>query len=58
MQMKMDQKQVHRFDKGAVRKQLEAEDEFISELLDSCEVPDEIEGINRNGLIGELSTLN
>lgn len=44
MQMKMDKKQVHRFDKAAVRKMLEAEDEFISELLDSCEVPDSVEG--------------
>lgn len=44
MQMKMDKKRVHRFDKLAVRKLLEAEDEFISELLDSCEVPDAVEG--------------
>lgn len=40
----MDKKRVHRFDKLAVRKLLEAEDEFISELLDSCEVPDAVEG--------------
>lgn len=44
MQMKMDKKRVHRFDKVATRKLLEAEDEFISELLDSCEVPDAVEG--------------
>lgn len=44
MQMKMDKIRVHRFDKLAVRKLLEAEDDFITELLDSCEVPDAIEG--------------
>lgn len=42
--MKMDKKPMHRFDKLTVRKMLEAENEFITELLDSCEVPDAVEG--------------
>lgn len=43
MQMKMEKKP-QKFDKQQVRRILEAEDDFISTLFDSFEVPDSIEG--------------
>lgn len=43
MQMKMDKKS-QKFDKQSIRQILEVEDEFISTLFDSFEVPDSIEG--------------
>lgn len=42
--MKMDKKLPQKFDKQRIRQILEAEDEFISTLFDSFEVPDSIEG--------------
>lgn len=44
MQMKMDKTLPQKFDKQRIRQILEAEDEFISTLFDSFEVPDSIEG--------------
>lgn len=44
MQMKMDKKPSKKFDKNQIRRILESEDEFISTLFDSFEVPDSIEG--------------
>ncbi|XP_055326513.1 surfeit locus protein 6 homolog [Sitodiplosis mosellana] len=43
MQMKMDKKLLQKFDKQQVRRILEFENEFISTLFDSFEVPDSIE---------------
>lgn len=45
MQMKMDKKPPQKFDKQQIRRILEFEDEFISTLFDSFEVPDSIEGM-------------
>lgn len=44
MQMKMDKKPQQKFDKQQIRRILEFENEFISTLFDSFEVPDSIEG--------------
>lgn len=44
MQMKMDKKLSQKFDKQQIRRILEFEDEFISTLFDSFEVPNSIEG--------------
>ncbi|XP_031635915.1 surfeit locus protein 6 homolog [Contarinia nasturtii] len=43
MQMKMDKKMTQKFDKQQIRRILEFENEFISSLFDSFEVPDSIE---------------
>lgn len=42
--MKMDTKLLQKFDKQKIRQILEFEDEFISTLFDSFEVPESIEG--------------
>lgn len=42
--MKMDKKPQQKFDKQQIRRILEFENEFISTLFDSFEVPDSIEG--------------
>lgn len=42
--MKMDTKLLQKFDKQKIRQILESEDEFISTLFDSFEVPESIEG--------------
>lgn len=44
MQMKMEKKPPQKFDKKQILRILEFEDEFISTLFDSFEVPDSIEG--------------
>lgn len=46
--MKMDKKPPQKFDKQQIRRILEFEDEFISTLFDSFEVPDSIEGKTHN----------
>lgn len=42
--MKMDKKSVQKFDKQKIRKILEQEDEFISNLFDCFEVPNSVDG--------------
>lgn len=42
--MKMDKKPAHKFDKQKVRRIVEFEDEFISNLFNCFEVPDSVEG--------------
>lgn len=42
--MKMDKKLSQKFDKQQIRRILEFENEFMSTLFDSFEVPDSIEG--------------
>ena len=44
MQMKMDKKPPQKFDKQQIRRILEFENDFISTLFDSFEVPDSIQG--------------
>lgn len=51
MQMKMDKKLPPKFDKQQIRRILEFENEFISSLFDSFEVPDSIEGKNPKNTI-------
>lgn len=53
MQMKMDIKPVHKFDKAAIRRILEFEDETISTLFDICEVPTHIEGESNTNYYGK-----
>lgn len=44
MQMKMDKKSMQKFDKQKIRRILETENDFITNLFKTFEVPDSIEG--------------
>lgn len=49
----MDIKPAHKFDKAAIRRILEFEDETISTLFDICEVPTHIEGKSNSNYNGK-----